>query len=184
MRDILLKTGALLEGHFLLSSGKHSSNYIQCAKIFEYPEYGDMVGDMIAQKISSYKPEVVVGPALGGIILAYTVARALGVRAIFAEREESVMKLRRSFTIHNGERVAIVEDVTTTGGSVIEVKNLVESYGGVVCCIASIVDRSIGPLPFDVPFHSLIKLEFPIYEPNECILCKQGIPIVKPGSRK
>ncbi|AEH51954.1 orotate phosphoribosyltransferase [Pseudothermotoga thermarum] len=184
MRELLLKTGALLEGHFLLSSGKHSSNYIQCAKIFEYPKYGDMVGEMIARKISVHSPQVVIGPALGGIILAYTVARAIGARALFAEREDGVMKLRRNFEIQEGEKVAIVEDVTTTGGSVMEVKNLVESYGGVVCCIASIVDRSVEPLPFDVPFYSLIKLVFPIYEPGECPLCKQGIPLVKPGSRK
>ncbi len=183
MREILLKAGALLEGHFLLSSGKHSSNYIQCAKIFEHPEYGDLIGEKIAEKIAIYKPDVVVGPALGGIILAYTVARALGCRAIFAERENGVMRLRRSFTIQEGEKVAIVEDVTTTGGSVLEVKSLVESYGGVVCCVASIVDRSVAPISFNAPFHSLIKLEFPIYEPDDCPLCKQKIPVVKPGSR-
>lgn len=183
MLEILRKVGALLEGHFLLSSGKHSSKYVQCAKIFEYPEYGDEVGRLIAEKIAQHKPDIVIGPALGGIIVAYTVARYTKARAMFTEREDGVMKLRRGFQIDKGEKVAIVEDVTTTGKSVLEVAEVVKEYGGQICCIASIIDRSVQPLPFDVPFYSLVKLELPIYEPDDCPLCKQKIQLVKPGSR-
>ncbi len=183
MLEMLQKVGALLQGHFLLSSGKHSSKYIQCAKIFEYPQYGDEVGRMIAQKILQHKPDIVIGPALGGIIVAYTVARNLNARAMFTEREDGVMKLRRGFQINEGERVAIVEDVTTTGKSVLEVAEVVKEFGGQICCIASIIDRSTQPLPFDVPFYSLLKLDLPIYEPESCPLCEQKVPIVKPGSR-
>ncbi|HEY8540975.1 MAG TPA: orotate phosphoribosyltransferase [Pseudothermotoga sp.] len=183
MIEMLYEVGALLEGHFLLSSGKHSSKYVQCAKIFERPEYGDKVGEMIAQKISHHKPDVVIGPALGGIIVAYTVARHLGARAMFTEREDGIMKLRRDFHINKDEKVAIVEDVTTTGKSVLEVAEVVKEYGGQICCIASIIDRSTQPLPFDVPFYSLMKLELPIYEPDDCPLCRQKIQLVKPGSR-
>ncbi|MCX7813542.1 MAG: orotate phosphoribosyltransferase [Pseudothermotoga sp.] len=184
MLELLLKVGAILEGHFLLSSGKHSSKYIQCAKIFEYPEYGEKIGKAIAEKIAHHKPTVVIGPALGGVILAYEVARQLGTRAMFTERENGTMKLRREFHIETGERVAIVEDVTTTGKSVLEVIQVVEEHGGKVCCIASIVDRSIEKLPFDVSFYSLAKLQLPIYEPDNCPLCERNVPLVKPGSRK
>ncbi|MEN3009210.1 orotate phosphoribosyltransferase [Pseudothermotoga sp.] len=184
MLELLLKVGAILEGHFLLSSGKHSSKYIQCAKIFEYPEYGEKIGKVIAGKIAHHKPTVVIGPALGGVILAYEVARQLGTRAMFTERENGTMKLRREFHIETGERVAIVEDVTTTGKSVLEVIQVVEEHGGKVCCIASIVDRSIEKLPFNAPFYSLVKLQLPIYEPDNCPLCERNVPLVKPGSRK
>lgn len=183
MLDILLKVGALLEGHFLLSSGNHSSKYIQCAKVFEYPQYGDYVGKLMAEKILHHKPDIVIGPALGGIIVAYTVARHLDARALFTEREDGIMKLRRGFQINEGERVAIVEDVTTTGKSVLEVAQVVKEFGGQISCIASIIDRSTEPLPFDVPFYSLLKLDLPIYKPESCPLCEQNIPVVKPGSR-
>ncbi len=183
MLEILYRVGALLEGHFLLSSGKHSSKYVQCAKIFEFPEYGDQVGRLIAEKIAHHKPQVVIGPALGGVILAYAVARSLDARAMFTEREDGIMKLRRDFHIASGEKVAIVEDVTTTGKSVLEVAQVVKELGGQICCIASIIDRSTQALPFDVPFYSLLKLELPIYEPENCPLCEQKIPLVKPGSR-
>ncbi|GAB4310827.1 orotate phosphoribosyltransferase [Pseudothermotoga elfii] len=183
MLEILRKTGALLEGHFLLSSGKHSSKYIQCAKLFENPDFGDQIGEMIAEKVKHYNPDVIIGPAIGGVILSYVVARALKVKAIFAERESGTMKLRRDFKIEKGNRVVIVEDVTTTGGSVMEVAQIVEKCQGQLCCVASIVDRSVQPLPFNVPFYSLIRLQLPIYEPDSCPLCKEGIPLFKPGSR-
>ncbi|MBC7116727.1 MAG: orotate phosphoribosyltransferase [Pseudothermotoga sp.] len=184
MLELLREVGALLEGHFLLSSGKHSSKYIQCAKIFERPGYGEKIGKAIAEKIAAHKPDVVIGPALGGIILAYEVARHVNARAMFTEREDGRMRLRRNFNIEENERVAIVEDVTTTGKSVLEVAEVVREHGGQVCCIASIVDRSVEKLPFEVPFYSLVKLELPIFEPNDCPLCQQGVPLVKPGSRK
>jgi orotate phosphoribosyltransferase len=184
MLDLLVQTGAILEGHFLLSSGKHSSRYIQCAKIFERPNYGEKIGKAIAGKIAQHEPHVVVGPALGGVILAYEVARHLNARAMFTEREDGQMKLRRNFHIERGERIAIVEDVTTTGKSVLEVAEVVQKHGGIVCCIASIVDRSIEKLSFDVPFYFLVKLELPIFEPDDCPLCRQNVPLIKPGSRK
>ncbi|MGJ8455447.1 orotate phosphoribosyltransferase [Pseudothermotoga sp. U03pept] len=183
MLEFLSKIGAVLDGHFLLSSGKHSSKYIQCAKIFEDPENGDRIGQMIAERISIHKPDVVIGPAIGGIILAYVVARPLKARALYTEREDGMMKLRRDFHIDKNERIAIVEDVTTTGKSVLEVAQVVEQLGGKICCIASIVDRSTQSLPFTVPFYSLTKIELPIYEPEDCPLCAQNIPLVKPGSR-
>jgi len=184
MLELLRQVGAVLEGHFLLSSGKHSSKYIQCAKIFEFPSYGEKIGRAIAEKIANHKPDIVIGPALGGVILAYEVARHVNARAMFTEREDGQMELRRNFHIEENERVAIVEDVTTTGKSVLEVSEVVREYGGQVCCIASIVDRSIEKLPFEVPFYSLVKLELPIFEPNDCPLCRKGIPLTKPGSRK
>lgn len=184
MLELLKEIGAVLEGHFLLSSGKHSSKYIQCAKIFELPSYGEKIGKAIAEKISQHKPDIVIGPALGGVILAYEVARHVNARAMFTEREDGRMRLRRNFNIEENERVAIVEDVTTTGKSVLEVAEVVREHGGQVCCIASIVDRSVEKLPFEVPFYSLVKLELPIFEPNDCPLCQQGVPLVKPGSRK
>ncbi|MCD6550723.1 orotate phosphoribosyltransferase [Thermotoga sp.] len=183
IEEILEKTGALLEGHFILSSGKHSSRYVQCARLFEFPEYGDIVGEKLAELLKKYDVETVAGPAMGGVILSYVVARYLKARSLFAERENGVMKLRRGFSVRSGERVAVVEDVVTTGGSVKEVIELLKSSGADVVCVGSIIDRSGGKVDFGVPFESLLRLELPVYEPEECPLCKRGIPAEKPGSR-
>lgn len=180
---ILEETNALLSGHFLLSSGKHSSNYVQCAKIFEYPEYGEKIGEELAKLLKKYEPDVVIGPAMGGIILSYVVGKYLGIRNMFSERENGIMKLRRGFSIKTGEKVAVVEDVVTTGGSSKEVIELVKELGGEVVCVGAIIDRSGGKADFDVPFEYLISLNFPIYEPDACPLCEKNIPVVKPGSR-
>ncbi|AFG34958.1 orotate phosphoribosyltransferase [Fervidobacterium pennivorans DSM 9078] len=192
--EILRKTGALLDGHFILSSGLHSPNYVQCAKVFEYPKYGEQIGELIARKIldAGLGVDVVVGPALGGVIVAYEVGKKLNTRAIFTEREDSVMKLRRGFEIHEGERVLIVEDVVTTGKSTLEVVEVVESYGGQIVGFASIINRSGKENPFEEinqklkgkPYFYLVKFDFPTYKPEDCPLCKSGIPAVKPGSRK
>jgi orotate phosphoribosyltransferase len=192
--EILRKTGALLDGHFILSSGLHSPNYVQCAKVFEYPKYGEQIGELIARKIldAGVDVDVVVGPALGGIIVAYEVGKKLNARAIFAEREDNVMKLRRGFEIHEGERVLIVEDVVTTGKSTFEVVEVVESYGGQIVGFASVINRSGKENPFEEinqkfkgkPYFYLVKFDFPTYNPEDCPLCKSGIPAVKPGSRK
>jgi len=192
--EILIKTGALLDGHFILSSGLHSPNYVQCAKVFEYPKYGEQIGELIARKIldAGLGVDVVVGPALGGVIVAYEVGKKLNTRAIFTEREDSVMKLRRGFEIHEGERVLIVEDVVTTGKSTLEVVEVVESYGGQIVGFASIINRSGKENPFEEinqklkgkPYFYLVKFDFPTYKPEDCPLCKSGIPAVKPGSRK
>ncbi|MCD6546418.1 MAG: orotate phosphoribosyltransferase [Thermotogae bacterium] len=182
--QILKKSGAILAGHFLLSSGKHSPNYVQCAKVFEYPEYGEQVGKALAAILEKYHPEVVIGPAMGGIILSYVVGKELGIRNMFSEREDGIMKLRRGFSIRPNEKVAIVEDVVTTGKSTKEVIELVKGLGGEIVCIGSIIDRSSGKVDFGIPFEKLISLDFPIYDPKMCPLCKKNIPVVKPGSRK
>ncbi|MGC9098047.1 MAG: orotate phosphoribosyltransferase [Dictyoglomus sp.] len=182
--EIFKEKGAFLEGHFLLSSGLHSPNYLQCALILQYPDLSEKIAKEIAEKIpKDLQIDVVVGPALGGIIVAYELARALKVRGIFAEREEGKMKLRRGFTINPGEKVLICEDVVTTGGSALEVAELVKEYGGEVVAFACIVDRSGGKKIFDEPLYSLIQLKLDTYKPEECPLCKEEIPLVKPGSR-
>lgn len=182
--DLLRTTGALLEGHFLLSSGLHSSRYIQCARLLQYPRYAEAVGKALAQKVRGFSVDVVVGPALGGIIVAHELARALGVRAMFAEREGPGLALRRGFALAPGERVLLAEDVVTTGGSLLETAEVVAQHGGEVVAAACIVDRRHPEkevLPF--PFVSLIRLFLETYAPETCPLCQRGIPLEKPGSR-
>lgn len=181
--EILKETGALLDGHFILSSGKHSPNYVQCARLFEYPEAGEKIGTLLAEKIKEVNPTAVIGPAMGGIILSYEVARSLGVRNLFAERKDGKMQLRRGFAVSKNDRVAIVEDVVTTGGAVREVMELLKSLEVEVVCVGSVVDRSKGKADFGVPFKKLIDLDFPVYEKNECPLCEKNIPTDKPGSK-
>lgn len=183
MNEILEKTGVLLNGHFLLTSGKHSNRYMQCAKIFQHPDISAEVSKDLAEKFDGCDIDIVIGPAIGGIILAYEVARQLEVKALFAERENGSMALRRGFEIKAGSRVLVVEDVITTGGSVKEVIELVRALGGEVVGVASVVDRSGGRALFDVPFKSVMKIEIETYEPEECPLCKEGSVAVKPGSR-
>lgn len=180
---IFKETGALLEGHFLLTSGLHSSKYFQCAKVLQYPEYAELLSKQIARHFYTSEVELVVAPAIGGIIVGYEVARQLEARNIFAERESGVMKLRRGFGIKPGERVLVCEDVVTTGGSVFEVIELVKKAGGQLIGVGCIVDRSGGKIDFGVRFSSVIKLEVPTFKPEECPLCKEGIEIEKPGSR-
>lgn len=181
--NLLRTTGALLEGHFVLTSGRHSDRYIQCALLLQHPDKATLVGRELAGLLARYEPQVVVGPALGGILVAHEVARALNVRGLFAERKEGQMQLRRGFTIAPGERVAVVEDVVTTGGSVREVMELVEACGGRVIAVGALVDRSGGRATFGVPFVSLLAVEMASYEAASCPLCAAGIQAVKPGSR-
>lgn len=183
MNEILEKTGVLQTGHFLLTSGKHSNKYMQCAKIFQHPDISAELSKGLAEKYDGYDIDIVIGPAVGGIILAYEVARQLEVRALFAERENGKMTLRRGFEIKAGSRVLVVEDVITTGGSVKEVIDLVRAVGGEVVGVASVVDRSGGKALFDVPFKSAMKIEIDTYEPEECPMCKAGSEAIKPGSR-
>ncbi|MGB9839568.1 orotate phosphoribosyltransferase [Thermovenabulum sp.] len=176
--------GAIKKGHFLLSSGKHSDTYIQCAKIFEYPLEAQNIVNILAQKLYGQKVDTVIGPAIGGITVAYEMARALGVRAIFAEREKGIFTLRRGFEIKEKEKLLVVEDVITTGGSAREVIDLVRNLKGEVIGVASLVDRSKEKDIFDLPFYSLVKIDLEIYDEEDCPLCKKGIPYVKPGSRE
>ncbi|MCS7202709.1 MAG: orotate phosphoribosyltransferase [Dictyoglomus sp.] len=181
---VFKEKNAFLEGHFLLSSGLHSPNYLQCALILQYPDIAEEIAKDIAKKIpKDLKIDTVIGPALGGIVIAYELARALKARGIFSEREEGKMTLRRGFSISQGERILICEDVITTGGSALEVANLVKNLGGEICAYACIVDRSGGKVNFDKDLYSLIQLKLDTYTPEDCPLCKEGIPLVKPGSR-
>ena len=181
------ETGALLEGHFLLTSGLHSNQYFQCAKVLQYPRYCEMVCTEIAACFRPMQIDVVVAPALGGVVVGQEVGRQLGARTIFAERKDGTMQLRRGFEIRQGERVLACEDVVTTGGSVAEVIAIAKRAGGRVIGAGFVVDRSNGrvKLPLDpggVQF-SLLQMDVVAYKPEECPLCKQGLPCVKPGSR-
>lgn len=183
VNGLLEKTGVLQTGHFLLTSGRHSNKYMQCAKIFQHPDISAEISKDLAEKYDGYDIDIVIGPAIGGIILAYEVARQLEVMALFAERENGVMTLRRGFEIKPGSRVLVVEDVITTGGSVKEVIDVVRSSGGEVVGVACVVDRSGGKAIFDVPFKSAIKIEIETFKPEDCPMCKSGSEAVKPGSR-
>ena len=160
------KSGALLKGHFKLSSGLHSPEYFQCALVLQYPKVASLVGRDLANKLKSYKPTAVVSPAIGGLIIGQEVARALDVRAIFTERKEGKMVLRRGFSVEKKERVVIVEDVITTGGSTQEVVEVIKKQGAEPVAIGSIVDRSAGPLKFDLPFETLFKMNVETYPEN------------------
>ncbi len=187
---------ALLSGHFRLSSGLHSEKYLQCALVLQYPEVAEKLSKDLARKFSNEKIDLVIGPALGGITLAYEVARALGVRGIFAERQEGPpantelscsragrMLLRRGFSIEKAERALVVEDVITTGGSTKEVIDVVKRSDGLVVGVGSIIDRSAEGIDFGVKFESLAKIEIETFEEKDCPLCKKNIPVTKPGSR-
>jgi orotate phosphoribosyltransferase len=180
--------GALLEGHFLLSSGLHSSRYLQSALVLQYPRFAEQLGAALAEAIredSEIGPvEVVIAPALGGIIVAHEVARALGVRALFTEREAGQMTLRRGFSLDEGDRALVVEDVVTTGGSTREVMKVVARYGAVAVGAGALIDRSGGSVDLGVKSHALAVLEVPTFQPADCPLCRSGSVAIKPGSRK
>ena len=181
--EILKEADVLQEGHCLLTSGRHSDKYLQCAKIFQYTKYSEELCAALAEKFADKGVELVIGPAIGAIQMSYEVSRHLGVKNIFAERENGAMTLRRNFTIEPGQKVLVVEDVVTTGGSVREVMDIVRSHGGEVVGLGVIVDRTGGKIDFGVPLESVISMEVLSYEATDCPLCKQGLPLVKPGSR-
>jgi len=181
--DLFRRSGALLEGHFRLTSGLHSSGYLQCALVLQHPAHAEALGRAIADRTRSLRPTAVLSPALGGVVIGHEVGRALGVRALFAERQDGELTLRRGFVIAENDRVLVVEDVLTTGGSTRETMQVARASGGQVVGAASIVNRSGGRAEFDVPFASLVDVDLPTYEPDKCPLCAQGLPVVKPGSR-
>ena len=181
--DLFRKSGALLDGHFRLTSGIHSSGYLQCALVLQHPPHAESLGGAIAASVREWRPTVVLSPALGGIVIGHEVARALGVRAIFAERQDGALMLRRGFIVAESDRVLVVEDVLTTGGSTKETIQVARAAGGQVVGAAAIVDRAPTPPRFDVPFKALLQMQLPTYEPDQCPLCAQGLPVVKPGSR-
>ena len=183
--DIFKNSEALLSGHFRLTSGAHSNQYLQCAKVLQYPSSAVKCAAELVRKMSTAgKPDAVIGPAIGGITLSYELGRQLDVKTIFSERENGAMALRRGFEIREGEKFFVVEDVLTTGGSVKEVIELVKKAGGKVLAVGSICDRSNGKLGFgDIPYFSLLVLDVVKYEPDNCPLCKQNVPLYTPGSR-
>ena len=180
---IFQDTGALLSGHFRLTSGRHADQYFQCALVLQHPQYAEILCRQLAARFQGEGVSVVIGPAMGGIIVAHETARALGVRSLFTERENGAMKLRRGFTLQPGEKVLVVEDVITTGGSVKEVIEVVRVLGGEVVGAGVLVDRSNGIANLGVRTEALLTMPVLSYTPEECPLCKQGLPAVKPGSR-
>lgn len=181
------ETGALLKGHFKLSSGLHSDRYLQCAKVLQHPDRAGALGAALAELLAPAEPGVVVSPAMGGVIIGHEVGRGIGLRAIFTERVEGVFALRRGFALDAGERVAVVEDVVTTGKSTKEVLDVVREAGAVPVVCGSIIDRRASAektVAVDgIPYHALLALEVPAWEPAACPLCARGEPLVAPGSR-
>src|SRR3954451_23799048 len=178
--DLYRRSGALLEGHFRLTSGLHSPGYLQCALVLQHPEQAEALGRAIGDRVRHLGATVVLSPALGGVVIGQEVGRALGVRAMFAERQDGRLALRRGFALDTADRVLVVEDVMTTGGSTRETIEVAKAAGGEVVGTASIVDRSGGAIRFDVPFTALLEILLPTYEQDRCPLCAQGIPVVKP----
>ncbi|HEX3011542.1 MAG TPA: orotate phosphoribosyltransferase [Syntrophomonadaceae bacterium] len=182
--EIFKNSGALLEGHFRLTSGRHSNQYMQCAQVLQYPKYTEQLSRHLADKFLNDQIDIVIGPAMGGIIVAYEVARQLKVPGIFCERQNGEMMLRRGFEIKPGQKVLVVEDVVTTGGSVVEVINIVRSAGGVVAGVGVLVDRSNGTVDFGAHTEAVLTMDIKSWEAEQCPLCREGkIPVVKPGSR-
>ncbi len=182
--DVFRSSGALLEGHFRLSSGLHSNGYLQCALVLQHPRHAEALGQALAAKVRALNLDVqaVISPALGGLIIGHEVARGLGVRAIFAERQEGLLTLRRGFTIAAGERFLVVEDVVTTGGSTRETMDVVTTAGGVVVEAGAIIDRGVN-VDLGVPFSSLAKVSFPTWPADQLPDWLAAIPVTKPGSR-
>jgi orotate phosphoribosyltransferase len=188
IRDEILKllehVGAIRQGHFELSSGRHSGTYIQCALVLAYPQHAERLGRALADLFRDIRAGCVVNPAMGGLIIGHEVARALGVRSLFVERDRSgQMSLRRGFELSPGERVLVVEDVWTTGGSTREAIGVVEQEGSLAVAAGAIIDRSAGQLDLNVPSRALLEMDVPSYEPDECPLCRAGVTPTRPGSR-
>ncbi|HTS70638.1 MAG TPA: orotate phosphoribosyltransferase [Terriglobia bacterium] len=181
--DIFRKHSALLEGHFILSSGLHSDRYVQCALVLQHPRVAEQLGSLLAEKLRHLGANVVAAPALGGVLVSHEVARALGLRALFTERQEGAMTLRRGFSLDPGEPTLVVEDVITTGLSTRETIECVRQAGGEVVGAGALIDRSGGTASLGLPQVALVTLKIQNYQPAECPLCKAGIPLVKPGSR-
>jgi orotate phosphoribosyltransferase len=181
--ELFRRVGALLEGHFRLTSGLHSPGYLQCALVLQHPREAEACGAALAERTRDLGATVVVSPALGGVVIGQEVARALGVRAIFAERQDGQLTLRRGFSLSPDDRVLVVEDVVTTGGSTRETLDVARAAGARPVGAASIIDRSGGANELDEPYHALATMWLPTYQPEEFTLCASGLPVQKPGSR-
>ena len=181
---IFKESGALLNGHFKLTSGLHSASYFQCAKVLQFPQHAEILSKMTVEYFSDKNIETVISPAIGGIVVGQEVGRQLGVKTIFSERQNGEMKLRRGFLLEKDENVLVCEDVVTTGGSVFEVIELVKSYGAIPVGVGFIVDRSNGKVDFGISQFSCMKMDVQAFQPEECQLCLDNVEIEKPGSRK
>jgi orotate phosphoribosyltransferase len=181
--SLMKELGALHNGHFLLSSGLHSDTYFQCARILQFPDLARELGAAMAARFQDTPHDLVVSPAMGGILIGHEVARALGRRFVFSERKDGVMMIRRGFEIAKGEKVVIAEDVVTRGTSLLEVVKCVEDAGGVVTGLTSIIDRTGGDVELPLPLHALARVTVETFDPHACPLCAEGVPVVKPGSR-
>ncbi|HUF48433.1 MAG TPA: orotate phosphoribosyltransferase [Vicinamibacterales bacterium] len=181
--DLFRSSGALLEGHFRLSSGLHSGGYLQCALVLQHPAHAETLGRALAERLRPLGPTVVLSPALGGLIIGHEVGRGLGVRAIFAERQDGVLTLRRGFSLAAADRVVIIEDVVTTGGSTTETIAVAKEAGATVVGAGSIIDRSGGRASLDVPYQALETLNLATYQPDSCPMCAAGRAVSRPGSR-
>ena len=185
--EVFRQSGALLEGHFRLTSGLHSPGYLQCALVLQHPRQAEALGAALATRTRDLRATTVLSPALGGVIIGHEVGRALGIRAMFAERQDRALTLRRGFLLGEMDRVLVVEDVMTTGGSTRETIQVARAAGAQVVGAASIVDRGAAGVSREtelgVPFATLLRIDLPTYDPDQCPLCAQGLPVVKPGSR-
>lgn len=181
--ELLKSTGVYLDGHFLLTSGRHSPNFLLLSQLFQHPWATELLCRQLARELASLDIETVAGPAVGGVILSYELARALGTRAIFAEKENGRMAFKRGFAIAPGEKVLVVEDAVTTGGSVRLVVDALRELGADVVAVGAVVDRSGSRVNFGVPFKAVLTLDIPSYAPEECPLCREGVPVIKPKGR-
>jgi orotate phosphoribosyltransferase len=181
--NLFRQSGALLEGHFRLSSGLHSDRYLQSALVLQYPEFAEQLGRALAKRTTHLQATAVLSPALGGIVIGQEVGRALQVRALFAERQDGALTLRRGFSLEPADRVLVVEDVITTGGSTRETIAVAEAAGARVIGAGAIIDRGSDSSRLNVPLQSLVRMDVPAYAPEACPLCAKAIPVVKPGSR-
>ena len=184
VQSVFEETGVLQTGHFRLTSGRHSDRYMQCARLFERADKAELLCRDLANRFADTAVDVVVGPAVGAVQMAYEVSRHLRCRNLFAEREEGVLRFRRGFHLDPGCRVLVVEDAVTTGGTVKELIELVRGTGAIVVGVGAIVDRSGGKTDFGVPLHACLKVNIPSWLPEDCALCAAGQPITKPGSRQ
>ncbi len=179
--ELLEKTQGLLKGHFCLTSGLHSDEYFQCAKLYQYPEYTEQIGKMLAEKLKDIEFDTVVAPAIGAVIFGYEVAKQSKKRNLFVERKDGVMMLRRGYSLKKDERVVIIEDVITTARTIYETMDALKEFEAEICAVGCIVDRTCGKTGLNI--HSLVQVTPVTYSPDDCPLCKQGIPLEKPGSR-
>ena len=184
VKELLMKADGLLKGHFCLTSGLHSDTYFQCATLYQYPEIVEIIGKQLAKKLENIEYDTSIAPAIGAIIFGYEVAKQAKKRNLFVERKDDVMQLRRGYTLKKGERVVIIEDVITTARTIFETIDAIKEYDVEIKGVGCIVDRTQGKLDDKLKINSLLKIDPVVYDPSDCPLCKQGLELVKPGSRK